>query len=84
MSARVPVNVSGHFRSLWTPMGNVMVPTTVTNQRKSRARAKESAKREQLAQEIEAAFGSRPAMIARPIDGITRRWVGVKSNGVDS
>lgn len=80
---RVPMNMSGHFRSLWTPMGNVMVPTTITTQKKSKARAKESAKREQLAQEMQAAFGTRPAMIARSIDGISRRWTGVRANGAD-
>jgi hypothetical protein len=80
---RVPVNMSGHFRSLWTQSGGSLVPTTVTSQRKSRARAKESAKREQMARDIEALCGSRPEMIARSLDGVERRWKGVKSHGAD-
>lgn len=80
---RTPMNNSGHFRSLWTMAGNVLIPTTVTSQKKSKTRAKEQAKREQLAKEIEAIAGERPAMIARSIDGVERRWKGVKANGAD-
>lgn len=80
---RIPMNMSGHFRSLWTQNGSSLVPTTVTNQRKSKVRAMENAKRQQLASEIEALCGSRPAMVARSIDGIERRWRGVKAYGAE-
>lgn len=80
---RIPMNMSGHFRSLWTQNGSSLVPTTVTSQRKSKVRAMENAKRQLLASEIEALCGSRPAMVARSIDGVARRWTGIKSHAAE-
>lgn len=73
----------GHFRSLWQKTGDVLIPTTVTNQVKSRVRERELAKRQLMADEIEKLVGCRPAMIARSIDGVNRRWVGVKAHSSD-
>lgn len=70
----------GHFHSLWEKSGDVLIPTSVTTQLKSKSRANEIAKRISLADEIEKQTGARPAMIARSIDGVNRRWVGVKAN----
>lgn len=78
-----PANSSGHFRSLWQRAGDVLIPTTVTNQIKSKARERELAKRLLMADEIEKLVGCRPAMIARSIDGVSRRWTGVKAHSSD-
>lgn len=76
-----PKNLSGHFASIYA--AGVNTPTTITSQRKSMVRAAELAKRALLAAEIEVLTGSRPAMIARSIDGVSRRWTGVKNHGSD-
>lgn len=76
-------NVRGHFASLWQKSGDILIPTTITTQRKSKAREKEAARRELMAAEIEKLAGSRPAMIARSIDGVNRRWHGVKGHGAE-
>lgn len=79
----IPNNTCGHFKSLWQSGGPILIPTTVTNQRKSRVRERELAKRAAVASDIEALTGTRPALIARSIDGIARRWNGVKSHTTD-
>lgn len=76
-----PKNLCGHFASIYA--SGVVTPTTITSQRKSKVREHELAKRAAVAADIEALTGSRPAMIARSIDGISRRWTGVKSHGAD-
>lgn len=73
-------NAAGHFSSLWQPSGSILIPTTETQQRKSYARAKELAKREQICREIEALTGKPVRRYARRLDGVTRRWNGVKVN----
>jgi hypothetical protein len=78
-----PKNVRGHFRSLWTNGGGILIPTTITTQRKSRVREREMAKRQLVADAIEKLAGTRPAMIARPIDGVIRRWNGIRGCNSD-
>jgi hypothetical protein len=78
-----PRNVRGHFRSLWINGGSILIPTTVTDQCKSRVREKELAKRDTVAAEIAAITGKPVARVARPIDGIVRRWNGVKNHVAD-
>jgi hypothetical protein len=80
----LPKNVRGHFASLWRQSGPILIPTTVTHQYKSRARAKEHAKREELCRDIEALTGKPAARISRSIDGVNRRWRGVKGCVADS
>jgi hypothetical protein len=79
----IPKNVRGHFASVWQKNGDSLTATTVTSQRKSKAREKEAARRQAVAAEIENLTGSRPAMIARSIDGVCRRWTGVKGCNAD-
>lgn len=79
----VPKNVRGHFASLWQKTGEILIPTTITTQRKSKAREKEATRREQMAVEIEHLTGKRPAMIARSIDGVNRRWTGIRGCNAD-
>lgn len=76
-------NVRGHFRSLWIPGGPILIPTTVTDQLKSKVRAKEMAKREQICRDIEVLTGKPVARISRSIDNINRRWTGVKVHSGD-
>lgn len=70
----------GHFSSLWVAGGPVMIPTTVTTQYKSKARALENAKRDEICRDTEALTGSPVKHISRKIDGVVRLWSGVKAN----
>lgn len=79
----VPRNMRGHFSSLWTMGGPILVPTTVTSQRKSKVRAREMAKRAELCADIEVLTGKPAERISRSIDGVSRRWSGVKSHTSD-
>ena len=79
----IPKNVRGHFASLWQKSGDILIPTTITSQRKSKAREKEAAKRALVAADIEKLTGSRPALVARSIDGVNRRWTGVRGCNAD-
>lgn len=78
------VNARGHFSVVWKRSGSQIVNTTVTSQRKSRARELEAAKKAQLCAEIEAITGDPVRLISRSIDGVSRRWTGVKSNQADN
>ena len=81
---RAPKNARGHFASLWLPSGGSLIPTTVTTQRKSFARAKELAKRMQLIGELQDLTGDKKyATVARQFDAVNRRWRGVKTHGPD-
>lgn len=73
--------VCGHFSSLWVPFGHA--PTTVTNQRKSRAKEKEATKKAQLLKELEVLTGSPVSAYSRKIDSVNRRWQGVRGSGSD-
>lgn len=77
---RAPANNRGHFRSLWARAGDILIPTTITSHYKSKARAKEIAKKQQLLDEIQELVGHPVSDVARNIDGIQRRWTGVKAN----
>jgi hypothetical protein len=79
----VPRKVSGHFRSLWQQQGPTLIPTTVTNQYKSRRRQIESMKRDMICAELEQLTGKPVARVARSIDGVSRRWTGVKGCAAD-
>lgn len=79
----VPKNIRGHFASMWISGGDYMVTTTITSQFKSKAREREMAKRAVVAAELQALTGEPAKLIARSIDGINRRWLGVKANGAD-
>jgi hypothetical protein len=79
----LPRNVRGHFASLWVPGGPILIPTTITSHYKSKAREREIARRARLAAELEALTGQKTKLIARSIDGISRRWTGVKSHTSD-
>lgn len=79
----LPRNVRGHFASLWIPGGPILIPTTITSHFKSKAREKEAAKKAQLAAELEVLTGDKTKLIARSIDGIARRWTGVKVHTSD-
>jgi hypothetical protein len=72
----------GHFASLWVPDGTSLIPTTITSQRKSHSKEKESAKKAKLITEMELQFGP-ISETASKYDGVTRRWAGVKGNGPD-
>lgn len=74
-----PRNLSGHFRSIFT--SGVNTPTTITSQRKSKVKEIEAARRDALCREIEEITGSPATRVARSIDGIRRRWNGIKGNG---
>jgi hypothetical protein len=78
-----PSNARGHFASLWVKGGDIMIPTTITTQRKSKAREREAAKRAELVADLEKITGQKVRTVARSIDGVTRRWTGVKSNRSD-
>lgn len=80
---RVPANNAGHFRSLWARAGDILIPTTITSHYKSKARAKEAAKKQRLLDEIQELVGHPVSDVARPIDGVIRRWSGVKSHSPD-
>jgi hypothetical protein len=77
-----PKNLSGHFSAIFTE-GAIMA-TTITSRRKSRAREIEAARRDELCKEIEAITGKPAKRIARSIDGVNRRWNGVKGNASGS
>lgn len=80
---RSPANNCGHFRSLWARAGDILIPTTITSHRKSKARAKEAAKKQVLLDEIQELVGHPVSDIARSIDGVQRRWSGVKAHSPD-
>jgi len=73
-------NARGHFVSLWKQSGDVLIPTTETSQRKSYARQREMAKRDEICVAIEKLTGTKVRRISRSIDGVSRRWNGVKAN----
>lgn len=73
-------NARGHFSSLWQKSGDVLIPTTETSQKKSYARAREMAKREEICIATELLTGKPVRRISRSLDGVSRRWTGVKSN----
>jgi hypothetical protein len=79
--ANKPKVTRGHFSSLWTKSGDILVPTTLTTQRKSFARVKEQAKRNQLLAELSELTGEPHLAYPRAYDGIVRRWTGVKNHG---
>jgi len=77
-----PRNTRGHFASLWTKSGDVLVPTTITNQRKNKSIEKELAKRSALQAELRELTGDPEyATVAKRLDDVHRRWAGVKGNG---
>lgn len=78
-----PKNVRGHFASMWISGGDYMVTTTITSEYKSKAREKEQTKRLEIAAELQKLTGQPTKLIAISIDGVNRRWVGVKANGAD-
>ena len=69
--------IRGHFASLLRRHGDILVPTTLTNARKRTGAAKELAKRQKLLDELQV------SPIARRLDGVVRRWNGVRNNGPD-
>jgi DNA-directed RNA polymerase specialized sigma subunit len=69
--------IRGHFSSLLRKSGEIWVPTTLTNARKRTGQAKEMAKRAELLRELNV------EPIARRLDGVVRRWNGVKNHGPD-
>lgn len=73
----------GHFRSLWARAGDILIPTTITSQRKSKVAAREAAKKQQLLDEIQELVGHPVSSVARSVDAIQRRWSGVKSHKSD-
>jgi hypothetical protein len=76
--------VRGHFKSLWMPGNGSIIPTTVTRQRKSFAKAKEAEKKAKVLKEIEALTGSPASSYARSYDGVFRRFNGIKGHGSGS
>lgn len=77
-------NARGHFASLWVPFGATLIPTTVTDQRKSYARQKEALKKAHVIEELKALTRSGSyASVARSLDGVVRRWKGVKNHMPD-
>lgn len=80
---RTPANNCGHFRSLWARSGDILIPTTITSQRKSKVRAREAAKKQALLDEIQELVGHPVSDIARSLDGVQRRWTGVKVSSPD-
>lgn len=84
MNKYAPKDIRGHFSSLWTQTNGMIVPTTMTTRRKSYAKQKEAAKRAELLADIEQLTGKPQSGISRKIDGINRRWTGVKSNQADN
>lgn len=74
----------GHFSVVWRRAGSQIVNTTVTSQKKSLAREKEAAKKLLLCEEIQRITGEPVKLISRSIDGVVRRWSGVKANGPDN
>ena len=80
---RKPANMRGHFRSLWARAGDILIPTTITSQRKSRVKERETAKKQKLLDEIQELVGHPVSDVARSIDGVSRRWTGVKANTPD-
>jgi hypothetical protein len=75
--------MSGHFRSLWARAGDILIPTTITSQYKSKAREREAAKKLALLDDIQELTGHPVSSVARSLDGIQRRWSGVKANNSD-
>jgi hypothetical protein len=73
-------NARGHFASLWQQSGQILIPTTETNQKKSRVREREMAKREEICIATEQLTGRPVRRISRSIDGVVRRWSGVRAN----
>lgn len=73
-------NAAGHFASLWQQSGQILIPTTETNQKKSRVREREMAKREEICAAITQLTGKPVRRISRSIDGVSRRWTGVRAN----
>lgn len=76
-----PKDISGHFSSLPSTEGHA--PTTVTTQLKRRTREIHEDKRQQLLAEIRRLTGDNYSGISTPLDGVTRRWKGVKGNSAD-
>jgi hypothetical protein len=72
-------NIRGHFD--WLYPRNHPSNTTMTTRRKSKAREKEAAKKAQLLTELKSLTGTEHPSYARSIDGVTRRWSGVKNHG---
>lgn len=71
--------VDGHFKSLFQH-GDSTSLTTITSQLKNHSRRQDAMKTEQLLKEISALTGKPASRIGRPIDGVVRRWSGVKSH----
>jgi hypothetical protein len=77
-------NAAGHYASLWIPSGTSLIPTTITNQKKSHAKEIEAAKRAKILAEMEKLTGGPVSGYSHKIDGVNRRWTGVKGNGSDN
>jgi hypothetical protein len=71
--------VRGHFGLVYPQ--NTPNNTTVTTRRKSNARVLESQKRAKIMSEIKLLTGSDHSPYARSIDGVNRRWTGVRNHG---
>lgn len=71
--------VRGHF-DLVLPR-NVPNNTTVTTRTKNKSRQIEAAKRAKLIEEMQGLTGGTIQPYARSIDGVVRRWTGVKNHG---
>lgn len=71
-------DVTGHFAIV--PGTN----TTFTSRRKRQMSEKHEAARDKVVKEIECLTGAPVALYARALDGIQRRWSGVKSHQADA
>lgn len=77
-----PKRTHGHFRSLWSRTSDILIPTTITTQRKNRSHEKEMTKRAQLVSELKQLTGAdQYVTVAKSLDGVRRRWNGVKGSG---
>lgn len=77
-------NIYGHFKSLWTNSNGMIIPTSMTSQRKSKSRALEIIKKAKLINEIKRLTGDPKYVgISRMFDEVQRRWPGIKNNDAD-
>jgi hypothetical protein len=78
LPSQAPVS-TGRYSAIKVDTGHQGYSTTTYSvTRKSLARAKEAAKKAQLVEDIGQITGKPVELVARPLDGVVRRWTAVK------